>query len=261
MMTEPADLTINGGLAVLSLRRGAEGNRLGREMLASLDRAVMRLASEESLRALLIRADGPRFCVGGAIDEFSAGGDIADYLDQVLEVGHRAMKILTALPCPVISAVQGPVAGAGIGLALSADFVIAGRSMVLRAGYPALGLTPDFGVSWLLTKLAGVRHATDILLTNRPVSAEECARLGLVGSVVEDDLLETEARSLLDRLGKGPTQALAGMKQLIARARHQDYAAHLDDERAVMLDAARTRDASEGIMAFIARRGPVFSGN
>jgi 2-(1,2-epoxy-1,2-dihydrophenyl)acetyl-CoA isomerase len=253
-------LSIDEGAAVLTLNRGGEGNRLGREMCAALDQATQQLAAMEGLRALLIRAEGRMFSVGGAINEFAEAGDVPAYLAGILPVGHRAMRAIAGLPCPVVSAVQGPVGGAGIALALSADFVLAGQAMVMRAGYPALGLSSDFGVSWLLTRLAGPRAAADMLMTNRAVDAVEARALGLVSAVHANDQLDAEARGLLDKLAKGPTQALSRLKALTRHAQQGDYAAHLALEERLMLETGATADAAEGIAAFLGKRAADFEG-
>lgn len=258
-MTAPVLLETQGGACVLTLNRPDEGNRLGVEMSAALDEAAEQLAATPP-RALLIRAEGRMFCVGGAVNEFAASGDFPGYLRNILPVGHRMIQRLARLPCPVVSALQGPVGGAGIALALCADFVVAGPAMVLRAGYPALGLSSDFGASWYLTRLAGPQRAADILMTNRTVSADLALSWGLVGALHPADTLDVEARALLTRLAQGPTSALARLKTLVAAAPDQTLEAHLDQEATLMLASAAEPDAAEGIAAFLGRRAPSFSG-
>jgi 2-(1,2-epoxy-1,2-dihydrophenyl)acetyl-CoA isomerase len=258
-LNAPVLLETVDGACILTLNRPDEGNRLGVEMSAALDEAAEQLAVAPP-RALLIRAEGRMFCVGGAVNEFGASGDFPGYLRNILPVGHRMIKRLAGLPCPVISALQGPVGGAGIALALCADFVIASPSMVLRAGYPALGLSSDFGASWYLTRLVGPQRAGDILMTNRTVNAELAASWGLVGAVHPSETLDTEARALLTRLAQGPTLALGRMKQLIGAAIEQDLDAILDKEADLMLTSASEPDAREGIAAFLGRRTPNFYG-
>jgi 2-(1,2-epoxy-1,2-dihydrophenyl)acetyl-CoA isomerase len=259
-LSDPVLLEIDHGAAVLTLNRGADGNRLGVGMCVALDGALNRLAAMTGLRAVLIRAEGRMFSVGGAINEFAEAGDLSSYLAALLPVGHRAMLTLASLSCPVVSAVQGPVGGAGIALALSADFVLAGEAMVLRAGYPALGLSSDFGTSWLLTRLAGRLAAMDILSTNRPVDAQEAKALGLVTSVHAPEALDAEARALVQKLASGPTQALSRLKALTRLAAQGDYAAQLSVESQMMLETAATADAAEGIAAFLGKRPADFRG-
>lgn len=259
-MNDSVLLSIDGGAAVLTLNRAAEGNRLGVELCTALDEAAAQLERTDGLRALLIRAEGRMFSVGGAINEFTRSGDFPAYLAGLLPIGHRAMRTLAALPCPIISAVQGPVGGAGIALALIADFTLAGKSMLLRAGYPALGLSSDFGTSYLLTRLAGPRAAADILMTNRAVDAVEARSLGLVTAIHADNQLDTEARALLATLSQGPTQALRRLKELIRQAGQSDYVAQLELEERLMLETAATADAAEGVAAFLEKRPAAYRG-
>ena len=226
-------------------------------MCAALDAATETLAAAPP-RALLIRAKGRMFCVGGAIDEFAGSGDLAAYLAAILPVGHRVMQRLADLPCPVITALQGPAGGAGVALALCADIVLASPAMVLRAGYPALGLSSDFGVSWFLTRAAGAQRAADMLMNNRTVTADEALSWGLIAAVHPADALDSAARALHARLAAGPTRALARIKRLIAAAPDQSLAAQLAREAELMLASGGEPDAAEGIAAFLARRPPAF---
>jgi len=258
-VTAPVLLDAAEGICVLTLNRPDEGNRLSAEMSAALDDASQRLAAAPP-RALLIRAEGRMFSVGGAVNEFAASGDFPGYLQKILPVGRSMIQRLARLPCPVVSALQGPVGGAGIALALCADFVVASPAMVLRAGYPALGLSSDFGASWYLTRLVGPQRAADILMTNRTVTAELALNWGLIGALHPAETLDAEARALAARLGQGPTLAIARMKTLIRAAAEQGLEAHLDQEADLMLTSAAEPDAAEGIAAFLDRRPARFFG-
>ena len=258
-MTAPVLLDAAEGICVLTLNRPDEGNRLSAEMSAALDDASQRLAVAPP-RALLIRAEGRMFSVGGAVNEFAASGDFPGYLQKILPVGRSMIQRLARLPCPVVSALQGPVGGAGIALALCADFVVASPAMVLRAGYPALGLSSDFGASWYLTRLVGPQRAADILMTNRTVTAELALNWGLIGALHPAETLDAEARALAARLGQGPTLAIARMKTLIRAAAEQGLEAHLDQEADLMLTSTPEPDTAEAIAAFLDPRPPSFFG-
>jgi 2-(1,2-epoxy-1,2-dihydrophenyl)acetyl-CoA isomerase len=170
------------------------------------------------------------------------------------------MARLAALPFPVVTAIQGPAGGAGIGLALCGDFALASTSAAFRAGYPALGVSSDFGVSFLLARLGGARLATDMLMTNRLVPAVEALTRGLVTSVHAPDALEPAARDLLSRLATGPTVAHAMTRAVVRLAGSADFVAHLGHEETAMLVTARTADAADGIAAFLGKRPAVFRG-
>jgi 2-(1,2-epoxy-1,2-dihydrophenyl)acetyl-CoA isomerase len=160
---------------------------------------------------------------------------------------------------PVVCAINGAVGGGGIGLGLCGDIILAAESMKLRGGYSAIGLTPDVGGSWFVTQRAGVARAKDIFLTNRPVPAVECQRMGLVDAVYPDAELAAAARALGHQLAKGPAQAQARIKALINAASHHSLLHHLDAERDAMYASGDTEDGREGIRAFIEKRAPKFS--
>lgn len=259
-MGDPVLLEIAGGAAVLTLNRPEAGNRLDMETVAALDAATLTVSGSDDLRALLIRAEGRMFCVGGAINEFGASDDFRGYLDRILEVGHRVMGRLLALACPVVTAIQGPAGGAGIGLALCGDMALASTAAVFRAGYPGLGVSADFGSSWHLARLGGQRLAADMLMTNRAVGAEEAMARGLLTAVHPPEALDAAARDLLAQLAGGPTRAHAATRALVRAAATRDAVAHMQAEAEAMLITATTADAGEGIAAFLGKRTPQFQG-
>ncbi len=255
-------LRIDRGVAELVLTRPQTGNRLDAEMARTLADATDWLAARP-FRVLLLRAEGDRFCVGGAIDAFAAqlaqGGSLADLLAEGLPFFHHFIRFVGGLRQPVVSAVQGAIGGGGIGLALCADLVLAGHDMKLRGGYVALGLTPDLGTSWQLARLAGPRRAAQILMTNRAYDGRECLAMGLISELVAPIELEARAGQVARSLADGPAPALARIKRLVAQAREQSFEQHLDLEETLMRDGAAEPDAVEGVRAFMERRPPRFS--
>jgi 2-(1,2-epoxy-1,2-dihydrophenyl)acetyl-CoA isomerase len=172
----------------------------------------------------------------------------------------ESVRALAALPVPVVSAVQGAVAGGGIGLALCADVVLAAESMRLRGGYTAIGLTPDLGASWFLTRRAGEARAKEIFFQNRAFTAKECLALGIVDAVHPDALLGAEAQALARRLADGATAALGRAKLLVDGAAGRTLEQHLALEQGSMVASARTDDSREGLAAFLEKRNPKFTG-
>lgn len=248
------------GIAVITLNRPERANVLDLELAGALVAAVHRLADGvDGLRAVLLQARGPQFCGGGDIGDFvRARGDIAGLLDAHIPPLHAAILRLATLPVPVVSAVQGPVGGGGIGLALCADIVLAAESMKLRGGYTAIGLTPDAGASWLLARRAGTARAKEIFLTNRPVSARHCLAWGIVSEVCADAELAGRAQALVAELARGATGALGRAKQLVDSAPLHTLAEHLDHEHRAMVASGGTPDAVEGVTAFAEKRAPAF---
>lgn len=250
------------GIAVITLNRPERANVLDLELSAALVAAVHRLADDTAgLRAVLLQAHGPHFCGGGDIGDFvRARGDIGALLDAHIPPLHAAIARLAALPVPMVSAVQGPVGGGGIGLALCADIVLAAESMKLRGGYTAIGLTPDAGASWLLARRAGTARAKEIFLTNQPVSAQRCLEWGIVSAVWPDAELADRAQALVAQLARGATAALGRAKQLVDSAPLHTLAEHLEHEHRAMVASGRTADAVEGVTAFAEKRAPDFTG-
>ena len=138
---------------------------------------------------MLLSATGPQFCAGGDIREFVANRDRLDRLvADILDVVHPAIHQLATLPLPVISAVQGPIGGAGIAVALCADLVLASSAMFVRGGYSAIGLSPDLGASYFLARRSSAARAKYVLMTNRPIPAEACLHWGLVNGKTQTHL-------------------------------------------------------------------------
>jgi 2-(1,2-epoxy-1,2-dihydrophenyl)acetyl-CoA isomerase len=200
------------------------------------------------------------FCAGGDIREFSQVRDALDGLigDELL-VLNRTLLAFAALPVPIITSLHGPVAGGGIGLALTADVVIAGAGAKFRAGYAAIGLSPDAGTAYHLTRLIGPMRAKEFLFTNRFIDAAEALAMGLVARVVPDADLAAETTALAERIAALPAGSHAAVKALVNAAVTSTHEATLALEREWMMRNAATADCREGIGAFIEKRRPAFA--
>jgi 2-(1,2-epoxy-1,2-dihydrophenyl)acetyl-CoA isomerase len=247
------------GIAVITLNRPERANVLDLELSAALIAAIEAVAEDATVRALLLRAEGRHFCGGGDIDDFVRSRDnIGTLLDTHIPPLHRAIERLAGLPIPVVSALNGPIGGGGIGLALCADIVLAAESMKLRGGYSAIGLTPDVGASWFLARRVGVARTKEIFFTNEPLSAQRCLDWGIVSAVWPDAELGARAAALVESLARGATGALGRSKRLVDTAPLHSLAEHLDHEHLAMVASGRTADAVEGVTAFAGKRAPVF---
>jgi len=166
---------------------------------------------------------------------------------------------LRALEAPVITAIRGACAGAGIGFALAGDIVLAGSDARFRVAYTGAGLSPDCGVSWALTRTVGSARAADLILTNRLLDAEQAERYGLLSRVAEGDVV-TEAFALAETLASGPRGAFAKSVRLVRDAGETPLVHHLDAEASGISVLAETPEGQEGIRAFLERRRPDFPG-
>lgn len=246
----------------ITLNRPQAGNAIDLALAQALSRAVGQASAavaQGRVGAIELRAEGKHFCVGGDIQSFvQRRDDLPALIDDILALVHPAVHRLATLPVPVISVVQGALGGAGIALALCADFVLASDTVKLRGGYTAIGLSPDGGASWLVTQRAGVAAAKRIFMRNQGLSAQECLQLGLVDELHAPDALRPAALALAHELAGAATGALAAVKQLCASASRNDLHAQLELERNTLLARAGSADSREGIQAFIDKRAPIF---
>jgi 2-(1,2-epoxy-1,2-dihydrophenyl)acetyl-CoA isomerase len=253
--------SVDQGVWRIRLQRPDAHNALDLSAAAAFLEASRAAVSAE-IGAVLIEATGADFCVGGDIRYFAeanqAGADIAEGVGALASTLHEALLILDALPVPVVSAVQGWCAGAGLGLALAADLVIAGNSARFRSAYTAIGFTPDLGATWQLPRIVGRIRASRMMLTNQVVSAATAAEWGLVGQVVADDELATIAFETARSLAAGPRHAHASLRQLLRAPHRESYRAALAAEATSVAQAAESPDGLEGVAAFLERRRPTF---
>jgi len=242
------------------------GNVIGHELARGLLDAVGAVeASDPPVRCLLLTASGANFCLGGDIRFFSQGSDeaAADVGDKIGELAnglHVALRRLRDVPVPLVTAVQGWAAGAGIGLALAGDVVLLAESARMRPGYVGLGFAPDGGVSWRLARSLGPARATDVLMNNGILTAPDVLAAGLASRVVPDGELADAALTAARALAAGPTRALVRTRDLVRAAGASTLDEHLDAEAAAIAACAGEPDGLEGVAAFLEKRRPAFTG-
>jgi 2-(1,2-epoxy-1,2-dihydrophenyl)acetyl-CoA isomerase len=253
------EVDVRDGVGHLVLRRGEQGNAIDLAMARALLEAA-RNCREANVRAVLLRGEGRCFCVGGDLREFSTvdGDGRRELLLAVTTALHDGLRTFAALDAPLIAAVHGAVAGAGVGLAAAADLTIAAADATFLLAYTGIGYSPDAGVSWSLPRLVGQKRALDLLLTNRRISAAEAADMGLVTRVVDSESLVDEAQQLTVGLAGGPTGAFGATKRLVAQGLSSDFGTQLDREARSIAAAATSPEGSEGVAAFLAKRSPRF---
>ena len=254
--------TAPDGVRTLTLDRPDKLNAVNGALAEALSSAVAHAAVEDAVRVVVITGAGLAFCAGLDLSEPPAlpTATRAERLDPYAWVGTW---VRTLLGCekPVIAAVNGPAAGAGLGLALACDVRLVAASARLTAGYVRRGLSPDAGVSWLLPRHVGLSRASDILLSGRDVDAVEAERIGLAAEVVPDAELAARTREYASRLAAGPPIAQALTKRLLARSLDAPLEAALRDELVYIKQCFTTGDVAEAITAFREKREPVFRGS
>ncbi|MCZ7525355.1 MAG: enoyl-CoA hydratase-related protein [Acidimicrobiia bacterium] len=254
-------LDVTGGLARVTLSRPEAANAIDLAMARELEEAALRLDGDPSVRAVLLTGEGRMFCGGGDVKAFAAAGDdLPALLREITTHLHAGVSRLVRLDAPVVAAVHGSAAGAGLGLVTAADLVLAGESARFTMAYTAIGLVPDGSSTFFLPRLVGHRRATELTLTNRVLSAAEALEWGLVNRVVPDADLEREATHLAAGLADGPTRAFGGAKALLRGAWTETLETQMELESRGLREAALTADAPEGLAAFVEKRRPEFRG-
>jgi 2-(1,2-epoxy-1,2-dihydrophenyl)acetyl-CoA isomerase len=258
-MVDGISVTRSGAVATIRLDRAEAGNAIDLPMAQALLRAAEACANDDAIRCVTLTGTGRMFCVGGDIASFADAGDNLPALLEALTTPlHAAISRLMRMDKPLLTIINGPAAGAGIGLAIMGDFVIAARSAHFTMAHTAIGLSPDAAVSWLLPRLIGLRRAQDLCLNNRRVSAEEAAAIGLITRVVDDGQLEEAASQKAAELASAATSALAATRKLLLASADNNLEAQMDLEGRTIAAQAGSADGSEGIAAFIQKRGPAY---
>lgn len=254
------DLEVRAGVARLTLAAPERGNAMDPAWGAAFGAAVAELEGRDDVRVVLLRAEGRAFCVGGDVRHFASAEDPGAALRDLAGDLHAAMLALAALDAPVVAAVQGAAAGAGMSLVLAADIALAARAAHFAVAYAGVGLSADGGSSWWLPRLVGHRRAAELMLTNRRVGAEEAAAIGLVTEVVDDDALAARADALCAQLAQGPTGAYGAMRRLLRASSQAGYEEQLAAEAEAIATRAASPEGREGLAAFVERRAPRFPG-
>lgn len=259
---ETIRLSAQGAVAVLTLNRPQRLNAAPPQMFQEILAALQHLPAMGA-RALLITGEGRAFCSGADLqgrDTASATSRGANAYKALTEVYSPTMMALSRLNIPVVTAVNGAAAGIGASLALAADFTVAARSAYFLEAFVNIGLVPDGGATWMLTRLVGKARATEMMMLGERIGAEKAEAWGLIHKAVDDAELMPQATALAARLAAGPTRALGLMRQGIARALEQSYAEALAMEATHQMIAGDTADAMEGGKAFLQRRKAEFKG-
>lgn len=261
MSEELVQLTVDHGIARITLNRPDQGNVIDLSMARALLAASVRCDGDASIRSVLLSAKGRMFCAGGDISAFvSAGDDAPMMLSELAGTFHMAVSRLARMRKPMVALVQGPAAGAGFGLALLADVVLASRTAHFTPAYSAIGLTPDGGLTWQLPRLVGMRKAQEIILSNRRVPAEEAEAIGIVTRLVEQDDLAAEGEAVATAFASAATMAVGATRALLVDSFTHELETQLELEARQIAEAGGRPEFREGIAAFMGKRKPDFRG-
>jgi 2-(1,2-epoxy-1,2-dihydrophenyl)acetyl-CoA isomerase len=257
---------VNGNTGTITLNRPERLNALDAETIAELYQKAITAGADGDIRVVLIKGAGRGFC---------AGGDVKNMMSQVMSnpdksaavvaketagMLHAFIAELRRMPKPVVTAVNGPCAGAGVGIALAGDIVWASASASFNLAYTKIGLSPDGGTSYLLPRAVGEKMAMELYLTSRKVDAEEALKIGLVTRVVANQEFELAIAGLVGQLAAGPTRAYAEAKALVTQSLREGLETQMEMETQGLGRAVTSEDFMEGVSAFVAKRSPEFHG-
>ena len=254
----PVDLRIEGAVAKVVLNRPERLNALTWEMRQQLREHFTELRFNDAVRAIIVTGEGRAFCTGADVGGLERK-DLKGEREQLAGGSHLYMRALHAIEKPVIAAVRGPTVGIGWSIAMGCDLIVASETARFSQIFRRIGLAPDGGAIWFLTKRIGMARAKELVFTGRFVDAQEALSLGLVNHVVPDAELEAKADALAADLAAGPTFAFGMAKKMFNMA-NGSYEEFLDVENFVQPQLGQTEDHREGVAAFKEKRPPVFKG-
>ena len=257
---------IRDRVAILTLNRPEVRNALSDHLTPALRTTIKTCGENPDVGALLITGAGTAFCAGGNVKGMGAHRDQLDmsYDEKVADLQERQRLLTGALVSvrkPTIAALPGPAVGAGLAIAMACDIRIAAESAFISTGYLRVGLSGDYGIAWLLTRLVGTSRARELMFTADKVDAARCEAIGLVNRVVPDAKLLDEAFALAKSMAEGPTLALRYMKDNLDEALSFDFATARDQEAERLIRLTTTADHREAVQAFIEKRKAVFRGS
>jgi 2-(1,2-epoxy-1,2-dihydrophenyl)acetyl-CoA isomerase len=253
----PLRTEIADGVATLTLNRPEALNALNSELRRALLSALEATARDDAVRSIVMTGAGRGFCAGA---DLRGGANERDFRAVLSAEYNPLIEAIRDQPKPVVAAVNGVAAGAGVSLAFAADIVVASDEARFVPAFGRIGLVPDSGLSRVLVRAVGRHRAFEILMGERQLGADDAHALGLVAAVVPGDRLADAARELARRLAEGPTVSIGLTKRLLNAAEEATLAESLDAEAALQDLAGRSEDHAEGVAAFGAKRDPRFTG-
>jgi 2-(1,2-epoxy-1,2-dihydrophenyl)acetyl-CoA isomerase len=260
-MSEAVKLERHGAIAVLRLDDPSAMNALSPAVKAGMEKNVLTLIDDASVRAMIITGTGKAFCAGGDIRAMQAvEGRKAPAVRTRMKAAHAWARALLDCDKPVIAAVNGAAVGGGLALALLADLIVASREAYFMSGYSKLGALPDLGLLQTLPWAIGSLRAKEMILLNRRYTAEEAVAIGLVNRAVAPERLMPEALAMAEEIAAGPGPMLSMSKVMMKRAYEASVEAFFEREAIAQGVAFGSAEFNEGVEAFLSKRKPRFNG-
>ncbi len=255
MSYQMLEIRQDGAVRIIALNRPKVLNALSVALLSELREALSQAKEDDSVRCLVLTGAGRAFCAGADLSGAGLEGDVQNMLDSYY---HPVAQTIVSMPKPVLAAVNGPVAGAGLSLALACDMRLASAGAVFSTAFAGIGLVMDAGSSYFLPRLVGRGRAFELAYSARKVEAKEAVRLGLAEMLLPAEGFHEAVLAVAKRLAQGPTVAYGGIKETINASAQNSLAEQLELEAALQGKASRTADFAEGVAAFAEKRPPRF---
>src|SRR5271154_5228720 len=250
------------GIALLVMNRPDKLNALNSDLSTALNEALARIAEDASVHVVVLSGAGRAFCAGGDLGAIGKGRELNETaeLGPILRSGMQSVLKMRMMPQPVIAAVNGPAAGAGMNVALAADIRIAADTATFGQNFAKVGLFPDYGGTYFLPQLVGLSIAAEMFYTGDMIDAPTALRLGIVNRVVPAAQLEAEVKAFALKIAQGPQIVIRAIKKMLFGTHEKELVKALDREVEQQMKCFHSDDCSEGIRAFMEKRHPKFQG-
>jgi 2-(1,2-epoxy-1,2-dihydrophenyl)acetyl-CoA isomerase len=250
------------GIATLVMNRPDRLNALNNELAMAINDALGRIAEDDAVRVVVITGAGRAFCAGGDLGALWKGRQTGatHELEPLLRAGMQMVLKMRTMPQPVIAAVNGAAAGAGMNIALAADIRIAAEESTFGQNFAKVGLFPDYGGTFFLPQLVGVSKAAELFYTGDMIDAKTALALGLVNQVVPAAQLEAAVKTLAQKIAQGPSLPIRAAKKALFASEEKELSKALDNEVREQIRCYLSDDCNEGIRAFFDKRPPKFQG-
>ena len=261
-MSDTVLVDVSGAVATITLNRPEGMNALTLEAKEALLAAMSSVASDEAIRAVVLTGTGRAFCVGQDLREHIALVESNDPapLSTVKDHFNPLIQLIVEMPKPVIAAINGTAAGAGLGIACACDFRIGAAGSRYTTAFTGIGLTADSGLSWTLPRLVGSGRAMALLMLAEPFTSEQALEMGILNACVAPEQVLPAATELAGRLAAGPTSAYAAVKESVRFGSDASLADTLAKEDELQTRCGATVDHAAAVQAFLTKTPAVFTG-